>query len=199
MPRREHCEPHRRGRQRARKSPEGKRMMVSFRNFQRIHLVGIGGIGNERDCRSAPDAGLFRVLARTPNLPPSPNVSRILAPPSTKVTRLPMLMARHVVCDFFRSEGRQPRSPRSAQAENSGDSASGDACGTDALEIRHRRSPERTARRLRPSIVASVFGPPRILTPHLSSAGKSIRLARPRGLAKANILWWRPTRATAAF
>jgi len=29
----------------ARKSAEGKRMMVSFRNFQRIHLVGIGGIG----------------------------------------------------------------------------------------------------------------------------------------------------------
>src|SRR5207245_3339006 len=38
-------ESHRRGRERARKSAEGKRMMVSFRNFQRIHLVGIGGIG----------------------------------------------------------------------------------------------------------------------------------------------------------
>src|SRR4029077_21189562 len=30
---------------RAGNSPEGNRMMVSFRNFQRIHLVGIGGIG----------------------------------------------------------------------------------------------------------------------------------------------------------
>src|SRR6202040_3394345 len=40
-----HRESHRRGRERARKSAEGKRMMGSFRNFQRIHLVGIGGIG----------------------------------------------------------------------------------------------------------------------------------------------------------
>jgi len=28
-------------------------MMVSFRNFQRIHLVGIGGIEHERHRRSA--------------------------------------------------------------------------------------------------------------------------------------------------
>src|SRR6202007_2869498 len=27
------------------KQPEGRAMMVSFRNFQRIHMVGIGGIG----------------------------------------------------------------------------------------------------------------------------------------------------------
>src|SRR5258707_14331212 len=40
-----HRKSHRRGRKRAGKSAEGNRMMVSFRNFQRIHLVGIGGIG----------------------------------------------------------------------------------------------------------------------------------------------------------
>src|SRR5260370_17564089 len=40
-----HRESHRRGLERAREPPEGKSMMVSFRNFQRIHLVGIGGIG----------------------------------------------------------------------------------------------------------------------------------------------------------
>src|SRR5208282_922068 len=40
-----HREPDRIGRKIARKRREGKRMMVSFRNFQRIHLVGIGGIG----------------------------------------------------------------------------------------------------------------------------------------------------------
>src|SRR5208282_5594070 len=40
-----HRQPDRRGRQRASNRAEGKPMMVSFRNFQRIHLVGIGGIG----------------------------------------------------------------------------------------------------------------------------------------------------------
>src|SRR5439155_10629800 len=40
-----HCQSHRRDRERASKSAESNRMMVSFRNFQRIHLVGIGGIG----------------------------------------------------------------------------------------------------------------------------------------------------------
>jgi len=68
-------------------------MMVSFRNFQRIHLVGIGGIGMSGIAEVLLTLG-YSVSGSDTKLLRSLSASRILAPPSTKVTRLPMLMAR---------------------------------------------------------------------------------------------------------
>jgi len=68
-------------------------MMVSFRNFQRIHLVGIGGIGMSGIAEVLLTLG-YSVSGSDTKLSTSRSASRISAPRSTKVTRLPTPMAR---------------------------------------------------------------------------------------------------------
>jgi len=71
-------------------------MMGSFRNFQRIHLVGIGGIGMSGIAEVLLTLG-YPCPARTPSLPRSPSASRISARSSMRVTKAPTSKAAHVV------------------------------------------------------------------------------------------------------
>jgi len=150
------------------KVPGRGKNVVIFRNFQRIHLVGIG---RHRLTASpkVPYTRLFGLRADTK----LHNTERGGAPKSRSATvyQVTRLQRRWRACgrDFLRRGKPTTRSHRSAARINSRDSARGDALPVEAPEIRNRSG--RRARRKRPrsSIVASVL-PRRISTRRLWSA-----------------------------
>ena len=174
----------------------GNHMMVSFRNFQRIHLVGIGGIGM---------SGIAEVL-----LTLGYSVSGSDTKPSTITERLQNLGATihegheptnvegaHVVVTSSAVKADNPEVVGSAQAKNSRDSARGNAGGTDAPEIRHRR--RRRARQDDHHFDGGLGSCRRASRSHVrrrrqreSSGHDGARWAA------ANIWSWKPTKATAA-
>jgi len=113
-------------------------MMVSFRNFQRIHLVGIGGIGMSGIAEVLLTLG-YSVPARTSSRPPSTERLQNLGATVYEGHDGANVEGAHVVVTSSAVRADQSRGRRSAQEQNSGDSARGDACGADAFEIRNRR------------------------------------------------------------
>ena len=112
-------------------------MNVTFRNFQRIHLVGIGGSGMSGIAEVLLSSGYARFRLRFEILA----CHRAAAETGRDNSR----RAQGRKCawrarggHFFRRARGQCRSCRSASAENSRDSARGNARRTDAAEIWHR-------------------------------------------------------------
>ena len=170
-------------------------MMVSFRNFQRIHLVGIGGIGM---------SGIAEVL-----LTLGYSVSGSDTKPSNITERLQNLGATI-------HEGHKAGNVEGAHVVVT--SSAINASNPEVVEAHKRKIPvipraEMLAELMRLKYGIAVAGAhgkttpppssppslrPLISIPHLLSAGASIRPERRQGWARANFSWSKPTRATAA-
>ena len=114
-------------------------MNVTFRNFQRIHLVGIGGSGMSGIAEVLLSQRLRSFRLRSEAVAGHRAAAQAGRDAFSKAITPENVHGAHVVVISSAVRTRQRRSGRSAPAENSGDPARRNAGRTDAPEIRHRR------------------------------------------------------------
>ena len=157
-------------------------MNVTFRNFQRIHLVGIGGSGM---------SGIAEVLLSTgyavsgSDLKASPVTERLRKLGATihEGHHAENVHGAHVVVISSAVGADNVEVVEAASAENSCDSARGNARGIDAAEIWHRRGRARTARppplRWSPSVLAAAgLDPTFVVGGRVNHAGSNARVGQ---------------------
>ena len=155
-------------------------MMVSFRNFQRIHLVGIGGIGMSGIAEvlltlgysvSGSDVKLSTITERLQNLgatiyeghkASNGDGAHVVVTSSAVKADNPEVVEAH--------KNKIPVIPRAEML-------------AELMRLKYGIAARRLRLRLSPRCSRR-----RISIPRLSSVEKSIRQARPRGSARANIL-----------
>jgi len=162
-------------------------MMVSFRNFQRIHLVGIGGIASRRYAlRCFYALGYSVSRNRTPKLSHKSRSAPDLGGHGLRRSQGFQRRWRHVVVTSSAVKEDNPESHRSAHDENSRDPAR--EMLAELMRLKYGIAVAGAARKTTTtSIVASVLAG-HISTPRLWSAGESTRQAQRPRIGKGRIL-----------